>query len=80
MFLSGPGTKVGFGVRVPRRLSADGRVLGAPQQLLPAILGLPAGLRFLWRRAERQREEEVDGTGQIRPLWYLTGPFTEEND
>lgn len=62
---------LGFCGRVRRRLAADGRVLGAPQQLLPAVLGLPAGLRLLRRRADRQREEEVDGTGPIRPLRYF---------
>lgn len=68
LYAFGSGTKPWFCGRVRRGLAADGRVLGAPQQLLPAVLGLPAGLRFLRRRADRQREEEVDGTGQIRPL------------
>lgn len=34
-----------------RGLSANGRVLSAPQQRLPAILCLSAGVWFLWRRA-----------------------------
>ncbi|XP_077373867.1 uncharacterized protein LOC144016521 isoform X1 [Festucalex cinctus] len=50
-----------------RRQSSDGRVLGAPRRRLPALLAVAARLRFLRRRAGRQRAEALDGPRQVRP-------------
>lgn len=53
-----------------RWFPADGRVFSPPQRCLSQVLRLVARLRFLWRCADRQWEEEVAGSGEIWPIRY----------
>lgn len=61
------------GACLHRRLPANGRVLGPSQQHILEVFRIPAWIRFLRRRAGRQREETLDGTSQIRLFRWVRG-------